>query len=376
MNKIHRWGIILAFLVILASAYFAVRTVFIEDKSATVPKMVGMQLVDAVDALQREGLLAKIDQVDSPLRADTVVSQNLPEGEKVARGKVVVLRVSKGGALLPLPDVRGLKFEEGVNKLAEAGFKVSNITRVTDKFKPAGTIIAQNPAAPQQLSATSMVSLLVSSGPTDSGSFINVPDLRGQRIDVARNILEQSDLLVGKTTESPSAEVPAGTVISTSPNRGARVQSGAQVNIIIARALLPEELSTEATTPRSEEPIRTVIISETPESKAPQPPTVVASPEVTPPSPEVTTPPAEKPEAPVTPPPSTPKKTAKVRYQVPPLSKPLPLKIEISDGAGKRVLRDSQTPGGEFFSMDVPYEDEAVITIFLGGEFVWQDKFK
>lgn len=369
MNKIHRWGIILAFLVILASAYFAVRTVFIEDKSSTVPKMVGMQLVDAVDALQREGLLAKIDQVDSPLRADTVVSQNLPEGEKVARGKVVALRVSKGGALLPLPDVRGLKFEDGVNKLAEAGFKVSNITRVTDKFKPAGTIIAQNPAAPQQLSATSMVSLLVSSGPTDSGSFINVPDLRGQKIDVARNILEQTDLLVGKVTESPSAEVPAGTVISTSPNRGARVQSGAQVNIITARALLPEELSVETTAPRSEEPIRTVIISETPESKTPQPPTVV--------SPEVTPPPAEKPEAPVTtPPPATPKKTAKVRYQVPPLSKPLSLKIEISDGAGKRVLRDSQTPGGEFFSMDVPYEGEAVITIFLGGEFVWQDKFK
>ena len=47
-----------AFVVIIASAYFGIRTVFVEDKSATVPGMVGMQLVDAVEALQKEGLLA------------------------------------------------------------------------------------------------------------------------------------------------------------------------------------------------------------------------------------------------------------------------------------------------------------------------------
>lgn len=367
MNKVHRWGIIIAFVVILASGYLAIKTVFVEDKSSTVPKMVGLQLVDAVDALQREGLLAKIDQVDSPLRADTVVSQNLPEGEKVARGKVIVLRVSKGGALLPLPDVRGMKFEEGVNRLAEAGFKVSGVTRVTDKLKPAGTIIAQNPAAPQQISATSMVSLLVSTGPTDGGSFISVPDLRGQPVDIARELLEQSGLLVGKITESPTSEAAIGTIISTSPNRGARVQTGAQINIVAARAPSDEELRKPAAVSETvrNEPVKTVIIKEETESVTPKP--EETSQEIRP---------AAEPEPPTPAQPTTPKKTAKVRYQVPPLTKPLALKIEITDNEGKRVLRDSQTPGGEYISLNVPYEEEATITIFLGGEFVWQDKFK
>lgn len=374
MNKVHRWGMIIAFIVILISGYFAVKTVFIEDKSAVIPKMVGMQLVDAVDALQREGLLAKIDQVDSPLRADTVVSQNIPEGEKVAKGKVVVLRVSKGGSLMPLPDVRGIKFEEAVSRLNEAGFKVSTVTRVTDKLKPAGTIIAQNPAAPQHISASSMISLLVSSGPTDGGSFIVVPDLRGQPVSLVQEILEQSGLLIGKVTESPS-QSSAGTVLSTSPNRGARVQSGARVNIVAARPPREGELEPQAQVPPHTEPIRTVVIQTQPGEAPTQsvPPTSKA-PAATPPTATETgtKPPVKE----TTVQPTEPQKTAKVRYQVPPLTKPMALKIEITDGGGKRTLRDSQTSGNEYLSMNVPYNKEATIIIFLGGEFVWQEHFK
>lgn len=371
MSKIHRWGMIAAFMVILVSGYFAVKTVFMEDKSATVPKMTGMQLVDAVDALQKEGLLAKIDQVNSPLRADTVVSQNIAEGEKVAKGKVIVLRVSKGGSLVPLPDVRGMKFEEAVSRLNEAGFKVSTVTRVTDRFKPAGTIIAQNPAAPQQIPASSMVSLLVSSGPTEGSSFITVPDLSGQHIGLVREILEQSGLLVGRVTESPS-QSPEGTVLSTSPNRGARVQSGTLVNIVVAREPQADDPEPRGPDQSRAEPVRTVVIQDQP---APAAPTAPAAPAVPPAQPNVKPPaPEVKPEPPAQP--SEPKKTAKVRYQVPPLTKPMALKIEMTDAGGKKSLRDSQTSGNEYISLNVPYTKEATITIFLGGEFVWQDHFK
>lgn len=161
MNKVHRWGMVLAFLVMLVCAWTGFRTVFTEDSDATVPAVTGMDLVDAVDALQSQGLLAKVDKIDSPQKADTVVSQNLAAGEKVSRGKVIILRVSKGGSIMPMPDVRGLKFEDGVKRLSEAGFKVDRIMRVTDKLKQAGTIIAQNPAAPQQVPANCMVLSLI-----------------------------------------------------------------------------------------------------------------------------------------------------------------------------------------------------------------------
>jgi len=373
MGKIHRWGLILAFIVIILCAYFAVKIVFVEDKSAVVPQLVGLQLVEAVDALQKEGLLAKIDQVDSPLKADTVVSQNLPAGEKIGKGKVVILRVSKGGALLPLPDVRGLKYEEAVNRLAEAGFKVNNVQRVTDRLKPAGTVIAQNPAAPQQIAASTMISLLVSSGATGGSGFISVPDVRGQAFGVVKEALVQSGLVVGKVTETPTLASPVGTVLSTNPKNGARIPSGSQVNITVARAPKPGE-ATPDTPPRTSEPtrtdpVRTVVI---------QPdPSLAQTPEYTP-APETAlgastdqaastqqTAPADV----------TPTKTAKVRYQVPPLSRPMVLKIAITDGGTTRILRESEAKSNEYVSMNIPYQYDATVTIYLGGEFVWQDRF-
>ena len=131
MGRIHRWGMLVAFLVIIGCAYLGVKMVFVEDKDVAVPGVTGMQLVDALNALQTRGLLAKVDKVDSSAPEDTVVAQNLSAGEKVSKGKVVLLRVSKGGAAQAIPDVRGLKFEEGVKMLGDAGFKVDRVVRVT-----------------------------------------------------------------------------------------------------------------------------------------------------------------------------------------------------------------------------------------------------
>ena len=69
-------------------------------------------------------------------------------------------------------------------------------------------------------------------------------------------------------------------------------------------------------------------------------------------------------------------KVAKIRYQVPPLTKQMPLKIEIVDGSGTRVLLNREVKGGEYVSLEAPYIEEGVVTIFLGGEFVWQDRYR
>ena len=241
MGRIHRWGMLVAFLVIIGCAYLGVKMVFVEDKDVAVPGVTGMQLVDALNALQTRGLLAKVDKVDSSAPEDTVVAQNLSAGEKVSKGKVVLLRVSKGGAAQAIPDVRGLKFEEGVKMLGDAGFKVDRVVRVTDKLTPSGTVIAQNPAAPQRVSSNCMVTLLVSSGAKGENSFVAVPDLRGYGQQAAIDMIEQLGLRLGQTTESPSDAVPEGSVLSSRPKAGSRVPAGSLVSLTFARAPLPTD---------------------------------------------------------------------------------------------------------------------------------------
>lgn len=396
MGKIHRWGVIIAFVVIIVCAWIGIKTIFIEEKDSSVPSVVGMQLLDAVDALQSKGLLAKVDKVDSPLKEDVVVSQNLPAGEKVSKGKVILLKVSKGGSVMPIPDVRGMKYEEAVKTLNESGFKVDKILRVTDKLKASGSVIAQNPAAPQQVAKNTMISLLVSSGNSHDGSFVQVPDLVGQPLEMAAEVLEQIGLIVGAQTELPSAAMPAGTILSTNPRKNAKVPAGTQVSITFARApkegeSVPDAMPESATDKERAAAVRTVVIKEAVPSQMPskipevkekteekaktvpvqteqeKPKTEQPKSEVKPA--EDVTPKEEKPV------PSVPKKTAKIRYQVPPLSKPLSIKIEMKDSSGTHVLKDGLAKSGEYISMNAPYSGEAVITILLGGDFVWQDRF-
>jgi serine/threonine-protein kinase len=66
---------------------------------------------------------------------------------------------------------------------------------------------------------------------------------------------------------------------------------------------------------------------------------------------------------------------AKVRYQVPPLARPLDLNIIMNDQAGTRTLRQQQAQGGEYISMDVPYTGNATVTVRLGNQQVWQEKY-
>ncbi|MBQ9882138.1 MAG: PASTA domain-containing protein [Synergistes sp.] len=405
MGKFHRWGMIFAFLVIVGCAYMGIRMVFVEDKDSEVPSVTGMQIVDAVDALQEKGLLAKVDKVDSAMPADTVVSQNLQAGEKVSRGKVVLLRVSKGGAIQPIPDVRGMKFEEGVKKLSEAGFKVNKVKRVADALKQAGTIIAQNPSAPQQVSSSCMVSLLVSSGANGENQFVAIPELRGSDRASAVEMLEQLGLRLGQTAEAPSSSIPEGSVLASRPKSGTKVPAGSAVNLTFARKPLESELADD-TPPQQDHDkeraaaVRRVVVKETA-------PTTIPSkiPEVKVQKPQVKTEkkedqPKQQPQAaapkeankepavkeapkqetpretaPANVPPAQGSKTAKVRYQVPPLTKPLSLKIEMADEMGTRVLKDGVAKSGEYISMNVPYSGEARITIFLGGDFVWQDRY-
>jgi hypothetical protein len=46
------------------------------------------------------------------------------------------------------------------------------------------------------------------------------------------------------------------------------------------------------------------------------------------------------------------------------------------DATGTKHLLSRDVKGGEFISLDAPFVREGVVTIYLGGEFVWQERYK
>jgi serine/threonine-protein kinase len=383
VNRLFRWGIIIALLILISSGLVSIRLIFVEDKDVEVPSLVGLPLVEASNRLNAAGLSARPDIVDSDQPRDVVIYQSVPSGEKAAKGNVINLKVSRGGALIQIPDVRGMQFAEAVKELDASGLKLGSVLRVPDAIKPAGVVIAQNPASPAGVISSRMIELLVSEGKAGLSTTVQVPDLRGQEEGIARQILEQSELDVTRAVEVESKLVPPGSVVQTQPKAGTRVQSGASITLFLAKAPAPEPpiavtaqtgaQNAEQIPPPREVPAIGTVPPVIPIDQVDTNP--IAPPQTVP---VIAQPPAA-PQPPVPPtPPAIPAggKTAKLRYQVPPLSRALPLKIVITDASGARTLQDKQANGGEYISIETPYSGSANITIQLGGEVIWQEKYE
>ena len=381
-----RWTMLLLVLVIAGSATAAFYFVFMGGRTISMPAVEGMMSAPAVEMVQKLGLLVRIDQVTSQLPSGTVVSQWPASGEKVARGRLVALKVSRGGERKALPDVRGLEFGEARAKLAEAGFQVGDVLRVADAQKPGGAVIAQSPSAPAMVPLDNRIDLLLSRGTGAEGGPVDVPDILGQHETAARTLLASAGL--GAQTRYVYSEATApGIVTSISPKAGAKVPAGSRITLTVATTS-----KTQAGNPAAENdedteapPRKTVV------EKAPEPvektvvaprkaelPTAPQVPEPSTPKPETNVVPVSTAQAPA---PGTaktegPRHTARVRYQVPPLSKPMSLRIEVVDPDGTRTVLEKEVKGGEAIAVNVPYVREAAVTVYLGGEFVWQDRYR
>lgn len=392
MNRLFRWGILIALLVLLGSGVMALRIVFVADKDITVPSLVGLTAEEASSRLESLGLPARIDLVDSEQPDGTVISQAFAPGEKLEKGKIVNIRVSRGGAKLQIPDVRGMTFAEAAKTLDSLGFSVGNVLRVTDPLKPAGTVIAQNPAAPAMVMKSRMVELLVCEGQAGKNEMVQVPDLIGQTEKLARQIVEQSNLTVSNVIYVDSSAVPSGCVSGSQPRAGVRVPFGGAVVLHIAggdattgsdstETATSDEAATQ-TSAGGAQPDQNLAkpvtpdkpkVSESGKNTGTTESTSGVKPQT---EPVVTTTTETKLAEQTKPQVAVPKKMAKIRYQVPPISKSMQLKIEITDQSGSRVLKDIQANGGEYISIDTAYTGNAGVSVTLGGELVWQERYQ
>ncbi len=146
------------------------------------------------------------------------------------------------GSQVEVPEV--VELNEGLAdvKLSEVGLE-SNITERRFDDTPEGTVIEQFPAAGTVVQEGETVGLVVSAG----SDLVEMPDVVGQNIRVARARLESEGLLV--KVDAQDSELPKDTVISTNPSPGAEVRTGEIVRVTIAAegsasdALLPYSLT-------------------------------------------------------------------------------------------------------------------------------------
>lgn len=120
--------------------------------------------------------------------AGVVIAQNPAPGTPLKHGSSVSLTVSKGPQPIPIPKVVGLKQADAVAALQAAGFRpVIDDQTVFDRNVPAGSVAVQSPAAGQNSTKGSTVTLTLSKGPR----MVRVPNFVGQQVSVAQDALQK-----------------------------------------------------------------------------------------------------------------------------------------------------------------------------------------
>ncbi|MCL2009577.1 MAG: PASTA domain-containing protein [Synergistaceae bacterium] len=401
MGKIFRWTLLFVVLVIFASGSVAFYTVFFSTSDEiTMPLLRNMSLLEAENEAKRLGFVVRAESVVSSLPQWQVVAQSPEAGVKVRSDRTILLKVSRGGIRRSIPDVRRLTASEAQNVLQEQGFNIGNIVYIQDDSRPGGTVIAQSPSSPANIPSDKKVDLLISQGGAGADGRVVVPDTAGMTERRARELLTASGFRIAVVDSVFSPNDTEGHVIGTRPSGGTMARAGDGIRLRVATTRRPDgvpERPVQAQTPANEPSSQVVVtvpgqgnvligvdparptsevqavntnisvfdqqsrpVSPQPEPQQPVPP------------PAAQAPPAGTQQANLEP---VGGKIAKIRYQVPPLARPLQLKIELVDPTGTKVLLDRDARSGEYVSLDAPYSRECVVSIYLGGQFVWQDRY-
>jgi eukaryotic-like serine/threonine-protein kinase len=221
-----------------------------------VPDVVGLPLAEAFRRVEAAELRPRAKRVFSPRPKGRVFRQQPAAGTELERDKVVSLTVSRGPGRVAVPNVVGIAQSEAVERLEAADLE-ADVARVPST-ETAGTVVAQNPVAGEQITTGSAVRINVSrgsaattntrtrttttTGTATTGSVANVPDVVGRREAQAVRTLES--LGFRPDTYPVASAEPRGTVVSQMPRAGASARRGSTVRVNVSLGTQTRPLAT------------------------------------------------------------------------------------------------------------------------------------
>lgn len=132
-----------------------------------------------------------------------------------------------------VPDVAGMTYESGAQKLTDLELVPSRLTEASEDTVE-GTITRIDPAPGTKVGKGYTVKVWVSTGKT----LVAIPTVTNMTEESAIAALTAAGFKYGSTTTSHSISVPAGIVMSTSPDGGVTARAGTVVNLEVSDGLI------------------------------------------------------------------------------------------------------------------------------------------
>lgn len=200
-------------------------------RQVAVPDVAGLSAQDAQAALTKAGFQVKIlDEPSTTIDAGHA-THTAPGGDNVlaAEGSEVTLYISSGPPREKIPDVRGQTQDEAVASLNRLGFTNVKAVRVDSTAELEDKVVETAPMIGMEVPVSGVVQLRIGNGP----KVVTVPNLVGQTQEQARIYLEQIQLRMAVV--QVDSDLPAGQIVSSSPNAGQEVDEGSVVQVSVSR---------------------------------------------------------------------------------------------------------------------------------------------
>lgn len=218
-----RWAVALIVVALLALAGVAAWLTYDNELwgGRTVPQVVGLTEQQATQQLEDLGFSVTVEYRASDDGIGTVLSCSPDQGVRADPAAGITLVVASERVI---PNVVGMTVEEATSALHDVGAE-DVLVSYQNSDEPAGTVLAVDPAEGAAFATSDQVTLTVAQAFT-------VPDVRGMSLDEARAALEDAGLTAEVSYVGSDAEKDS--VVSTDPEPGTTVASGAAVTLSVA----------------------------------------------------------------------------------------------------------------------------------------------
>jgi len=205
-----------------------------DRQGVNVPTLVNLQWEKARQRLFDVGLRLQVSgrQYDERIPRDFVISQQPSADEKVKKGRMITVVLSKGSETGVVPDVRKLLERKAVFELRKQGFIVGKRKRDYSDSLEKDIVVQMSPSQGTTVSKEMPIDLVISDGvkPTHA----DMPNLIGESLLDAKKKIEDAGLKLGKLDYKSNATLSPGTVISQSVPPGSSVPLESAVNIVVS----------------------------------------------------------------------------------------------------------------------------------------------
>ncbi len=209
------------FLIILF--FFSLGWITGNGKTEKVPNVVGLDVVAAqknIKALGFDVVLQDSIYVDT-LARNGVLRQTPEADEVVKKGRTIYLTINRVIApQVEMPNLIGFSLKSAQTYLKVLGLRMGSINLVTNRNKNVivDQLVGANPIAPGiKISSGTMINFTVGDG--GNGVGIEVPDLIGMTVEMAKSTISGLGLLLGNIISSAVIQDTANAfVIQQTPN--------------------------------------------------------------------------------------------------------------------------------------------------------------